>query len=169
MRDELVSLGAAQLAAEIAAGRCTAREAVDASIARIEAVNSALNAVVVKRFDEARAEADAADAVQREGGALGLLHGVPVTIKEQFAVAGMPTTLGVAVAENDEHDGPLVARLRAAGAIVVGKTNVPEFGAGANSRNPVWGATGNPFNPLLNPGGSSGGSASRPPAWRWTI
>jgi fatty acid amide hydrolase len=158
--DGLVRLGASELAAEIAAGRCTAREAVDACIARIEAVNPALNAVVVTRFDQARVEADAADAAQRAGSALGPLHGVPITIKEQFAVAGMPTTLGVAEAENDACDGPLVARLRAAGAIVLGKTNVPQLLIYNESDNPVYGRTNNPWNLERSSGGSSGGEAA---------
>ena len=160
MPEDLVRLGAAELARRIAGGVCTAREAVDAYVARIEAANPALNAVVVQRFDAARAEADAADALQRSGAALGPLHGVPITIKEQFAVAGTPATLGVAVVANDETDGPLVARLRAAGAIVLGKTNVPQLLIYNEADNPVYGRTNNPWNLARSSGGSSGGEAA---------
>src|SRR5213075_2478136 len=112
-------------------------------------------------FERARAEARAAERVVREHQPLGLLHGLPLGVKDLEATAGLLTTLGSPLYRNQvpAADNVLVARLRAAGAIVVGKTNVPEFGAGANTRNPVWGATGNPFDPRLNAGGSSGGSA----------
>jgi len=160
VKDALEPRGAAEWAAEIAAGRLSAREVVETHIARIEAVNPALNAVVVTRFDEARAEADLADAARRAGATLGPLHGVPVTIKEQFTVAGTPATLGVPGAPVDEDDGPLVARLRAAGAIVLGKTNVPQLLLYNESDNPVYGRTNNPWNPDRSPGGSSGGEAA---------
>jgi len=123
-------------------------------------VNPALNAVVVTRFDEARAEADAADRAMRDDRLRGPLHGVPITIKEQFALAGMPTTIGVAKEEPDARDGPLVARLRAAGAIVLGKTNVPQLLLYNESDNPVYGRTNNPFDPSRSCGGSSGGEAA---------
>jgi Asp-tRNA(Asn)/Glu-tRNA(Gln) amidotransferase A subunit family amidase len=97
-----------------------------------------------------------------QGHALPLLHGLPIGIKDLEETEGLLTTYGSPLYRNNipARDNALVARLRAAGAIVVGKTNVPEMGAGANTRNAVWGATGNPFNPLLNAGGSSGGSAA---------
>ena len=152
--------GAAQLAEAIESGACTSREAVDVCVARIEAVNPTLNAVVVERFDAARAEADRADAAQRAGEPRGLLHGVPMTIKEQFQVDGMPATLGVAGAVRDAGDGPLVARLRAAGAIVLGKTNVPQLLLYNETDNPVYGRTVNPWNAERAPGGSSGGEAA---------
>ncbi|MFX6201722.1 amidase family protein, partial [Acinetobacter baumannii] len=87
-------------------------------------------------------------------------HGLPIGIKDLEETEGLLTTYGSPIYRGNvpAHDNALVARLRAAGAIVAGKTTVPEMGAGANSRNTVWGATGNPFNPLLNAGGSSGGS-----------
>jgi Asp-tRNA(Asn)/Glu-tRNA(Gln) amidotransferase A subunit family amidase len=97
-----------------------------------------------------------------DGSPLGLLHGLPLGVKDLEATAGLLTTLGSPLYRNHvpDADNVLVARLRAAGAIVAGKTNVPEMGAGANTRNTVWGATGNPFDPRLNAGGSSGGSAA---------
>lgn len=156
----LVRLGAAELAGAIAAGRCSAREAVEAHLARIEAVNPALNALVLTRFAEARAEADRADAVRRAGAPLGPLHGVPVTLKEMFALAGTPATLGVFGAPPARADGPLVSRLRAAGAIVLGKTNVPQLLIYNETDNPVYGRTDHPERADRSPGGSSGGEAA---------
>jgi fatty acid amide hydrolase len=153
-------LSATELARAIAAGRLTSREVVEAHIARIEAVNPALNAVVVKRYAEARSEADAADRALHDDRLRGPLHGVPVTLKEQFAAAGMPSTLGVALAPPDDRDGPLVARLRAAGAIVLGKTNVPQLLLYNETDNPVYGRTNNPLDPARSCGGSSGGEAA---------
>ncbi len=154
------ALSAGELARAIAERRLTARDAVEAHIARIEAVNPTLNAVVVKRYDEARREADAADHALREDRLRGPLHGVPITLKEQFTAAGMPATIGVAGAANDDEDGPLVARLRAAGAIVLGKTNVPQLLLYNESDNPVYGRTNNPADPARSSGGSSGGEAA---------
>lgn len=154
------ALSASELARAIAAGTIGARAAVDAHIARIEAVNPALNAVVQTRFDEARAEADEADRSLHHDRLRGPLHGVPITIKEQFEVAGMISTLGVAPAARDEHDGPLVARFRAAGAIVLAKTNVPQLLLFNETDNPVYGRTVNPADPKRSCGGSSGGEAA---------
>jgi Asp-tRNA(Asn)/Glu-tRNA(Gln) amidotransferase A subunit family amidase len=153
-------LSASELARAIADRRLTARDAVEAHIARIEAVNPGLNAVVVKRYDQARSEADAADRALREDRLRGPLHGVPITLKEQFTAAGMPASIGVAGAAPDDHDGPLVARLRAAGAIVLGKTNVPQLLLYNESDNPVYGRTNNPADPARSCGGSSGGEAA---------
>lgn len=153
-------LSAVELARAIAGGAITARAVVEAHIARIEAVNPSLNAVVQTRFDAARTEADEADRSQRHDRLRGPLHGVPITIKEQFAVGGMSSTLGVAPAERDDRDGPLVARLRAAGAIVLGKTNVPQLLLYNETDNPVYGRTNNPHDAARSPGGSSGGEAA---------
>lgn len=137
-------------------------ELLDACIARIEAVNPFVNAVTATCFERARREAQAAERAVLDGGPLGLLHGLPMGVKDLEATEGLLTTLGSPLYRNHvpTQDNVLVARLRAAGAIVAGKTNVPELGAGANTRNAVWGATGNPFDPRLNAGGSSGGSAA---------
>lgn len=158
----ITALGAAQIAREIAAGALSAQEAVEAFIRRIEAVNPRLNAVVVPLFEQARAEAAAADAKQARGVPLGPLHGVPVSIKESYHVAGTPSTGGVPqwADHSVERDGPLVARLRAAGAIVLGKTNVPELLFYLESDNPVYGRANNPWNPDRSPGGSSGGEGA---------
>ena len=136
-------------------------ELVEASIERIEIVNPILNAVVTKNYDAARKAAKAAEKDVLDGEMLGLLHGLPIGIKDLEATAGLRTTLGSKLYA--EHvptaDQGVVANLREAGGVILGKTNTPEFGAGANTRNLVFGATGNPFNPEKTCGGSSGGSA----------
>ncbi|MGM9486979.1 amidase [Ideonella sp. YS5] len=160
--DTLVSLSAVELRRLIGSREVSPVELLDACIARIEAVNPYVNAVTATCFDRAREEARAAERAVLDGRPLGLLHGLPMGVKDLEATEGLLTTLGSAMFRGHvpEADNTLVARLRAAGAIVVGKTNVPELGAGANTRNAVWGATGNPFDPRLNAGGSSGGSAA---------
>jgi amidase len=159
---DLVSLSAVELRRLIDARQVSPVELLEACIARIEAVNPFVNAVTATCFDRARTEAKAAERAVMQGRPLGLLHGLPMGVKDLEATEGLLTTLGSPLYRDHvpAADNVLVARLRAAGAIVVGKTNVPELGAGANTRNGVWGATGNPFNPNLNAGGSSGGSAA---------
>jgi fatty acid amide hydrolase len=154
----LARLGAAELASSIAAGDVSAREAVDACLGRIEEINGRLNALVWPRFEAARREADEADAARGRGDRLGSLHGVPVTIKDQFDVEGLPTTFGVSrLAERPvETDGPMVAALREAGAIVLGKTNVPQTLGSIETDNPRFGRTNNPWDQTRTPGGSSG-------------
>ena len=162
MTVEITSLGAGEIADKIIAGEFSAREAVEAHIQRIEAVHPKLNALVVPLFDQARAEAVSADNARQQGKPAGLLHGVPITIKESFDVAGTATTMGLS--ERTDHkaiaDGPLVARLRRAGAIILGKSNVPQLLMYAESDNPVYGRTNNPWNTERAPGGSSGGCAA---------
>lgn len=158
----LAGLPAHRLAAMVAAGQVSAVEVVDAHIARIEQVDGVLNAVVVPRFAEARAEAVAADAARSRGEALGPLHGVPVTVKESLALAGTAATFGLPGLRGStaDADDPYVARLRAAGAIVVGKTNVAQLLLAYESVNPVHGRTANPWRADRSPGGSSGGEAA---------
>ena len=160
--NELWRSTATQLAAAIAGGELSAAEVVEAHIARIEAVNPALNAVVVKRFAQARAEAAEADAQRARGGALGALHGVPITVKECLDLAGTPSTFGLAARTRNvaPADDPYVARLRAAGAIVLGKTNVAQLLMSFESNNPVYGRSNNPWNLDRAPGGSSGGEGA---------
>lgn len=136
-------------------------ELIDACIARIEAVDPAVNAMVVRAFERARNEAMLAEAAVRRGDALPSLHGLPVAIKDIHDTAGVTTTYGSeAFAHNvPAQDAPIVARIRAAGGIVIGKTNVPEHSIGANTVNRLFGATGNPFDAERTCGGSSGGSA----------
>ncbi len=159
--ESLLSLSAVELRRRIGSKEISPVELLEACLERIEAINPAVNAVTGTCIPRARKEAKAAETAARRGEPLGLLHGLPTGIKDLEETEGLLTTYGSPLYRNfvPEKDNAMVARVRAAGAVVVGKTNVPEFGAGANSRNVVWGATGNPFAPLLNPGGSSGGSA----------
>src|SRR5215210_869663 len=159
--EELLALSAVELRRRIGSKEVSPVELLDACIARIERINPAVNAVTAVCYDRARSEAKAAERAVTKGEPLGLLHGLPTGIKDLDETRGLLTTYGSPLYREfvPEKDNAMVARVRAAGAIVVGKTNVPEFGAGANSRNLVWGATGNPFDPMLNAGGSSGGSA----------
>jgi fatty acid amide hydrolase len=160
--ESITGLGALELAERIRVGELSAIEVTDAHIRRIEAVNPQLNAVVIPLFDEARAQASAADDALRRGDNVGPLHGVPVTIKEQYRVAGTQTTLGATKHIGNVYDdeGPLVTKLRSAGAIVLGKTNIIQTLAGWESDNPVYGRSSNPWDLGRSPGGSSGGEAA---------
>ena len=140
-------------------GGISAAELMQATLARIDAVNGAVNAVVSLRDgDELMAEARAADATPRKG----WLHGIPMAIKDLANVKGLPTSMGspLFAGQIAENDDVMVARLRAAGALFIGKTNTPEFGLGSHTFNPVHGATRNPYDPGQSAGGSSGGAAA---------
>src|SRR5215831_6024888 len=152
---------ATDLIGALAARQISARELLDAAIARIEALHEKINAVVVRDFDRARAAADAADVALGRGEWLPLL-GLPMTVKEQFSIAGLPTTWGNPKFRDwqPQVDAVVVQRLKAAGAIILGKTNVPVNLADWQSYNDVYGTTNNPYNHGRTPGGSSGGSAS---------
>jgi Asp-tRNA(Asn)/Glu-tRNA(Gln) amidotransferase A subunit family amidase len=141
--------------------KLAATELLASCIARIEAVDDAVNAMVARDFDRARATAKAADAAVVRGDDLPPLHGLPIGIKDLQETQDLRTTHGSTLFRDNvpAADERLVAAVRQAGAIVVGKTNTPEFGAGANTRNAVYGATGNPFDPTKSCAGSSGGSA----------
>ncbi len=155
-------LGATQLAAAIRDRQIGVREVVDSHLARIAEVNGTLNAVTVVLADEARRAADEADATLSRGDVLGPLHGVPFTVKENIDVAGQATTHGVpaGVASVAEHDAPVVARLREAGAILIGRTNMADMGMRLHTGSSLRGDTLNPWNALKTPGGSSGGEAA---------
>lgn len=159
---DLTRTSATLIAERVARGELSAAEVTEAHIRRIEAVNPRLNAVIVKRFAEARADAEAIDRARSEGLPLGPLAGVPVTVKETFHLAGTAVTMGVPGLDRpiDTDDGPLVARLKAAGAIILGKTNVPQLMLMHETDNPIFGRTVNPWNPDRGPGGSSGGDAA---------
>ena len=158
----LVEKSAVELRALIRSKELSPVELMDACLARIEALNPHINAVTATDFERARATAKQAEAQVMQQAELPLLHGLPMGVKDLQETAGLLTTYGnVGLRGNvPKADNSYVAKLKQAGAIVTAKTNVPDMGAGANSRNPVWGATGNPFNPALNAGGSSGGSAA---------
>lgn len=155
----LTDLSASELSARIAAGRLTSAALMAATLDRIDAVNPAINAVVALRpRAELMAEAAAADAAPRRG----WLHGIPFAIKDLVAVAGLRTTWGspIYASHVPVQDDLLAARIRAAGAIFIGKTNAPEWGLGSHSFNPVYGTTLNPYDPRRSAGGSSGGAAA---------
>lgn len=160
--DPLLLASATELARSIRAGEVSSRAVVDAHIARVEQVNPRIRAVVAERFDAARAEADAADAAVAAGGDLPPLHGVPCTIKEAFAVRGMPWTSGLLARKGTvaEEDAITVTRLREAGAIVMGVTNLSELCMWMESDNPVYGRTSNPYDATRTAGGSSGGEGA---------
>ncbi|MCC7369303.1 MAG: amidase [Chloroflexi bacterium] len=159
--DALCDLSAVEARRRIGTKELSPVELLEACIARIEAVNPAVNAVTATAFAAARVQAKAAEAAVLAGESLPLLHGLPVGVKDLNDTAGLLTTYGSPQYRDyvPAQDEAMVGRVRAAGALIFCKTNTPEFGAGANTRNPVWGATGNPFDPMRNAGGSSGGSA----------
>ncbi len=136
-------------------------EVMRAVLERVDAVNPKLNAIVTLEREPALKAARTATAALKKGKKLGPLHGVPVTIKDLTHTKGIRTTWGSKVFEHNvpDEDSLIVERLKAAGAIILGKTNTPEFGAGGNTFNAVFGATRNPWNPALTCGGSSGGAA----------
>ena len=161
--DTLVYRDAHRLAGQLAAGSLSAREVMTAFLQRIEACNPVVNAIcTLLPAEQALALADAADRQRLAGAATGPLHGLPIAVKDLAATRGMRTTMGSPIfADNiPEEDSLLVQRLRAAGALVIGKTNTPEFGTGSHTFNPLFGITRNPWNTGKSAGGSSGGAAA---------
>lgn len=153
---------AAAIAAAVRAGTLRAADAVDASLRRLAEVNGTLNAVVAVRADGAREDAARADAEAARGAWRGPLHGVPMTVKDSLDAAGLVATAGT-LGRADHvpaRDATVVARLRAAGAVLIGKTNTPELTIGVETDNLVHGLTRNPYDPARTAGGSSGGSAA---------
>jgi amidase len=153
---------ARQLRDLIAARELSAVEVLEAHLARIEAVNPRINAIVTLVPERALSEAAELDARAARGEPLGLLHGLPVAVKDLMDTAGIRTTYGSRVHADHvpERDALIVTRLRAAGAVVLGKTNTPEFGAGSHTFNEVFGPTRNPYDLGRSAGGSSGGAAA---------
>jgi amidase len=152
---------AVDLVGALADRQVSSRELVDGAISRIEALDGKINAVVVRDFERARSAADAADAALAKGERRPLL-GLPMTVKEQFGIAGLPTTWGDPKLKDwkAEIDALAVQRLKVAGAIILGKTNVPLNLRDWQSYNEVYGTTNNPWDLSRSPGGSSGGSAA---------
>ena len=163
---DLVDLSATALARAIAARDVSAVEVLDAHLDRIGRWNPHVNAVIGLR-DRGTLRAEAAERdvevahARRDGGTLGPLHGLPHAVKDLAEAAGLPFTVGspIFAGRTGAVDAPAVRRVRAAGAVIVGKTNVPEFGFGSQTHNPVWGTTRNPWDLTRTPGGSSGGAA----------
>jgi amidase len=161
MNSGLSRHSAVDLARMIRAKEVTSVEVLDAHLAVIARVNPQLNAIITMDEEGAHAQAKLADEAVQRGDAVGPLHGLPVVIKDVTLTKGMRTTYGSPLYADfvPDEDAEPVARLRRAGAIVLGKTNTPEFAAGANTVNALFGATRNPWDPTRSPAGSSGGSA----------
>ena len=159
---EIWQLSATDLAQRIASRQISSAEAVDANLARINAVNPALNAVVQVLADEARASAVLADKKLAAGELAGPLHGVPSTVKENIDMAGLPTTWGVPALAKAvvPADAPVVERMRAAGGIPIGRTNLPDMALRVHTVSSLHGLTRNPWHPRRTAGGSSGGEAA---------
>ena len=158
---DLCFLSATELARRIRSRELSAAEVMAAHLERIAAVNPALNAIVTLHADEALASARRADQAQARGATLGVLHGLPVAHKDLVLTRGMRTTFGSPIYKDfvPDDDSVVVERQRRAGAISIGKTNTPEFGAGSQTFNAVFGATRNPYDRTKTCGGSSGGAA----------
>ena len=159
---DVAYLPAHELSERIRTKQLSSLEATDYFIRRIEAKDADLNAVVVRDFDRARDDARERDRQLARGDSVGPLHGLPMTIKEQYHRAGLPTTFGYPelVRNVPTWDSDVASALQAAGAVLTGKTNVPLGGADFQSYNEVYGTTNNPWDLARSPGGSSGGSAA---------
>jgi amidase len=159
---ELWRLSASDLARRIARRQVSSAEVVQAHLERIEAVNPRINALVKVLADQARTAAIEADRKVASGGPLGPLHGVPFTVKENIDVAGLPTTWGVRALANAvvNQDAPVVERMRAAGGIVIARTNLPDMALRIHTDSSLHGLTRNPWNLGRTTGGSSGGEAA---------
>jgi amidase len=159
---DLTRRSARELAALLRSRDISVTELLDAYLAAVAERNPKLNAIVTLAVDEARESARAADVALSRGEPVGPLHGLPIGVKDITVTAGIRTTFGSPLFKDyvPDEDAEVVKRLKAAGAIVLAKTNTPEFAAGANTVNSVFGATRNPWNPALSPAGSSGGSAA---------
>lgn len=160
MLNPLIAANATELAHRLHDGDVSAVEVVQAHLDRIDEVDEIVNAIPYRRErDAVLADAAQLDALDEPAGPL---HGLPVAVKDLQHVAGLPTSSGSAVVSlrPQRHDGLLAARLRAAGAVIVGKTNTPEWGTGSHTFNPVYGVTRNPWNTDRSAGGSSGGAAA---------
>ena len=162
MSDELWRESASTLAQRIRTGEITSREVVTSHLERIEQVNDDVNAVVEVRPETVLADADIADAALRAGEPLGALHGVPFTVKINLDVAGYATSEGVAALKDfvATEDAPTVEKMRAAGAVMLARTNMPDFGLRMNTESSLFGATHNPWKRGYTAAGSSGGEAA---------
>jgi amidase len=158
---KIVFSSTTQLAAAIRAGRVSAVEVLEAHLAQIEKCNPALNAVVTQDTEGARRQAREADEALARGEVWGPLHGVPFTLKDALSTAGMRTTTGFPPLDHaPDEDSTVAARLKSAGGVLMGKTNVALLLADFQTSNPIFGRTNNPWNTQRTPGGSSGGAAA---------
>src|SRR5437773_2081474 len=159
---DLCATPAVELARLIRSREFSAAELLSAVLARITEANPAVNAIVTLAAEQAAAAARGLDAQAARGSFAGPLHGLPIAVKDLAETAGIRTTFGSPLFASfvPDFDAPHVARLKQAGAVVIGKTNTPEFGAGSQTFNRVFGPTRNPYDHRLTPGGSSGGAAA---------
>jgi len=159
---QIIRLAGSELLTLLKTGRVSACEVVHSYIQGIEEVNPQLNAVIVPLFEQARTDAERLDSAYARGEEVGPLHGIPVTVKESIEVAGTPSTLGLTerISQRASRDAVQVQRLKQAGAVVLGKTNVSLLLRACETDNPVYGRTNNPWNLDRAPGGSSGGEAA---------
>ena len=160
--NEIVAADGARLSAMISSRAVSCREVMIAFLDRIDSVNPAVNAIVALQSRESLlAQADERDRQLARGESCGWMHGFPLAVKDLAQTAGIVTTLGSPIFRNHipAVDSLVVERMKRAGAIVIGKTNTPEFGLGSNTYNPVYGTTRNPYDPAFSAGGSSGGAA----------
>ena len=162
MTDEMNFMTARELARRIQARELSAVDVVQAHLDQIERVNPLVNAIVTLLPERALADAQAADAALARGDAVGPLHGLPIAHKDTLATKGIRTTQGSPIYHDfvPDENALIVERLQGAGAIPIGKTNVPEFGAGSQTFNTIFGTTLNPYDLTKTPGGSSGGAAA---------
>ncbi len=162
MPNEIWQLSATEIAQMTLARELSAREVIDAHLTRIDDVNLQLNAVTVVLADDARTAADAADAALARGDEVGPLHGVPMTVKENIDLIGSATTSGLKInlRNRPQRDAPHIEQLRAAGAIAIGRTNMPDYGMRWHSQSQLRGHTINPWDASRTPGGSSGGDSA---------
>ena len=158
---DLWRMSVLELATAIKTRHVSVREVIDSHLRRIEAVNGAINAVVMVMADQALEEAAAADRMVAANDLLPPFHGVPFTVKQNIDVAGTPTTQGLKMLADAYpiRDAPIVQRLRAAGGIPIGRTNMPSGGMRWHCESELWGATLNPWDPSRTPGASSAGEA----------
>jgi len=160
--EDLYYLSACEMAEKIKSQELSSEEITEKIIERIEKINPIINAFCTYTFDFARENAKKADMAVKQGENLGLLHGVPISIKDETDTKGIRTTYGCKIFENNipRKDEAIVRRIRDAGALILGKTNTPSFGYKGETDNLIFGITRNPWNLERTPGGSSGGAGA---------